>query len=462
MYSTNNTLILEENITKRNQLITLLKFIGEVSECVDFNQPINEVNFKKKRYKAIILGQPYNTEGDIDACYLDYLYYVKKLGCSNYILLVEGELQNNLSRIIKKLVSRQLNWPIAYYDLISVLKNQAVSDYQRMQTDEPAGKTSEITFVGQHADILKVNHLVYQVAKTEAPVLLQGESGTGKEIIAKKIHNLSGRKGSFVPINCGAIPAELLESELFGHEKGAFTGAVLKRIGKFEQAEKGTLFLDEISDMPLAMQVKLLRVLQEKSFERVGGSKLIVTNVRIIAATNSCLEEKIKKNKFREDLFYRLNVFPIFLSPLRERTSDVSLLIADYLRTKFNKEKKVIHFLPEVLDVLSHYQWPGNVRELYNLLDQLSILYPNGKISVEYLPAKFLRKDMRYSEDYYLTNKKEDIEKKLIEHAVSYCAGETKVAALHLQMSAKKLFANVDKEQSVEKIKRDEFSTNKS
>lgn len=454
-----NTLILEENLIKRNELILIFKFIGEALDVVDFNQSINEVNLKRKRYKAIILGHPYNAQEDLPARYLDYLYYVKKLDCSNYILLVDGELQNNLSRIIKRMVSIQLNWPITYYNLILALKNQVTNNSRWPQKDNLVAEHSKITFVGQHQEILKVNHLVKQVAKTEAPVLLRGESGTGKEIIAKQIHHFSECKGSFVPINCAAIPSELLESELFGHEKGSFTGAVLKRIGKFEKAEKGTLFLDEIGDMPTEMQVKLLRVLQEKVFERVGGNKLISTNVRIIAATNGCLEDKIKTKKFREDLFYRLNVFPIFLLPLRERTSDISLLIADYLQRKLNKDKKVIHFLPEALNVLSYYNWPGNVRELYNLLDQLSILYPGGKINVEHLPARFLLKDKKHSESHCLTNNMEEIEKKLIQNALRYCQGETKTAISSLQASSKKLLAQSDSCYVVGESKENETST---
>jgi len=245
-------------------------------------------------------------------------------------------------------------------------------------------------FIGSSAETQNVRNLIKKVAKTSATVLIQGESGTGKEVAAKLIHDLSFGKGSpFVPVNCGAIPADLLESELFGHEKGAFTGAVSFRKGRFELAEGGTLFLDEIGDMPFSMQVKLLRVLQERSFERVGGTKTVDCNVRIIAATHNSLEEKIKKNLFREDLFYRLSVFPIEIPPLRDRRTDVAVLVTSLLQSSKFEGKGALRFSDDAILQLENYNWPGNVRELSNLIERLLVLYPNQLITQEQLPSKY-------------------------------------------------------------------------
>ena len=235
-----------------------------------------------------------------------------------------------------------------------------------------------------------VRNLIAKVAKTSATVLIQGESGTGKEVAAKLIHDLSGRKTApFIPVNCGAIPAELLESELFGHEKGAFTGAVSSRKGRFELAEGGTLFLDEIGDMPFDMQVKLLRVLQERSFERVGGVKPVRCNVRIIAATHQSLELKIEKNQFREDLYYRLSVFPIEIPPLRERKLDVAPLISSLLQSSKVEGRGTVTFSDEAVEHLTAYLWPGNVREVSNLIERLLVLHPGELITPKELPPKY-------------------------------------------------------------------------
>ncbi len=245
----------------------------------------------------------------------------------------------------------------------------------------------ESFLVGQTPIIEATRRLIAQVAKTEATVLILGGSGTGKEMVARAIHASSLRKqGPFIAVNCGAIPAELLESELFGHEKGAFTGAHAARAGRFEQAEGGTLFLDEIGDMPLPMQVKLLRVLQERSFERVGGNKTYSANVRILAATHRNLEEKIADGLFREDLFYRLNVFPITLPLLRDRSSDIPLLIKTFLE-KYQEEHQVTVTLTDAaLSALCQYSWPGNIRQLVNVMERLTILYPNQPVDAKDLP----------------------------------------------------------------------------
>jgi sigma-54 specific flagellar transcriptional regulator A len=243
---------------------------------------------------------------------------------------------------------------------------------------------------GGSKEIRCVRDLIKQVAGTDASVLVTGESGTGKEVVARNLHNLSDRRDKpFVPINCGAIPSELLESELFGHEKGAFTGATSSRQGRFEIAEGGTLFLDEIGDMPLGMQVKLLRVLQERTFERVGSHKTIKANVRIVAATHQNLEKLVAEGRFRMDLFYRLNVFPVEIPALRERVGDIPILIDGYLNKLEREGRASLKISDGALECLSKYYWHGNVRELFNLLERLAILYPGQAIKWSDLPDKF-------------------------------------------------------------------------
>ena len=243
---------------------------------------------------------------------------------------------------------------------------------------------------GHSRAIRTIHRLVEQVAPFETNVLILGESGTGKEMVARHIHELSARTGKpFVPVNCGAIPAELLESELFGHEKGAFTGALNARQGRFEFAEGGTLFLDEIGDMSLHMQVKLLRVLQERTFERVGSNRTLRCDVRIIAATHRDLEGMIAAGAFREDLYYRLNVFPIQMPPLRDRLEDLESLIEHLLSRIERTTGARIVLTPRALQALAAHGWPGNVRELANLLERLVILQPHGRVDAEDLPARY-------------------------------------------------------------------------
>ena len=252
------------------------------------------------------------------------------------------------------------------------------------------GKYRFDNIVGQSEGILNVLSLVERVAESESTVLVTGESGTGKELVAKAIHYNSPRSNQpFVPINCGAIPSELLESELFGHVKGAFTGAISNRIGRFEMAEGGTLFLDEIGDMSPTLQVKILRVLQEREFEPVGGTKTIQANVRVIAATNIDLEKAVEEGRFREDLYYRLNVIPIQIPALRERRSDIPLLFHHFM-DGFNdkRERKIQGIATEAIEALYNYNWPGNIRELENLVERVAILKGEGMIHISDLPAK--------------------------------------------------------------------------
>ncbi|OEU68263.1 MAG: Fis family transcriptional regulator [Desulfovibrio sp. S3730MH75] len=254
----------------------------------------------------------------------------------------------------------------------------------RIETEQPAKLT------GRSDAIVSMREVIGQVAPTDAWVLITGENGTGKEIVARSIHSLSLRKDRpLVAVNCAAIPEELIESELFGHEKGAFTGAERSQVGKFELADTGTLFLDEIGDMSLKTQAKILRILQEQCFERVGGRKTISVNVRVIAATNKDLFQEIKKGNFREDLYYRLKVFPLEVAPLRDRSEDIPLLIGEFI-TRLNRQHgfKPLTFTDAALTVLSEYSWPGNVRELKNFVERMLIMFGGKEVGPDKLPPE--------------------------------------------------------------------------
>jgi transcriptional regulator with GAF, ATPase, and Fis domain len=252
---------------------------------------------------------------------------------------------------------------------MEVLQDFQASDHRRFEQ-----------VIGNSPALESVLEKVERVAPTDSTVLIQGETGTGKELIARAIHNLSSRCGrSFVKLNCAAIPLDLLESELFGHEKGAFTGAIAQKVGRFEMADKGTLFLDEVGDIPLALQPKLLRVLQEQEFERLGSTRTHQVNVRLVAATNRDLTKMVERGEFRIDLYYRLNVFPVMLPPLRERCEDIPALVGHFVDLYSRRMGKQIEEIPpETLSALSSYQWPGNIRELQNMIERAVILSNRG------------------------------------------------------------------------------------
>ena len=309
------------------------------------------------------------------------------------VVIYDAAKKLRLSQRLKTDCIACIKLPLTYDRLEPVL--QKVNLYRQARHQDGSPRSIELfrSLSGNSSRIKYVRHMAEQVAGTDANVLITGESGTGKEVVARNIHYQSKRRNKpFIPINCGAIPAELLESELFGHEKGAFTGAILSRQGRFEMACGGTLFLDEIGDMSLSMQVKLLRVLQEKTFERVGNNKSIKADVRVIAATHVNLEEAIKLGTFREDLYYRLNVFPIHTPPLRERTEDLSLLVNDLIERLENEGNVGISLTQSAMASLAQYPWPGNIRELANLIERMSILSPNGTIDVHDLPEKYRMK----------------------------------------------------------------------
>ena len=317
--------------------------------------------------------------------------------------------------------------------------------------------------VGDSNKILSLLEMVEKVAESDSTVLIQGESGTGKELFARAIHDLSNRKNrNFVPVNSAAIPEELLESELFGHVKGAFTGAIANRIGRFEMADKGSIFLDEIGDMKPSLQVKILRALQGKEFEPVGSSKPQKVDVRIIAATNKDLEQLVANRDFREDLYYRLSVIPITIPPLRERREDIPLLIHSFL-TRFNSDRKhaVKGFSREALDILCNYSWPGNVRELENLVERMVILKDSGFITPDDLPEKYLSGQtlvpappLRASEGLpaegiCLNSAVEAFENNLIQQALARTKGNKKEAASLLNLKRTTLIEKLKKKNLV-------------
>ncbi len=287
-----------------------------------------------------------------------------------------------------------LSKPISSEDLLALIDKSinAHSLISTLAVSSPVFVDEGRKIIGNTSQMQKVFNVIHKLAKVDTPVLIRGASGTGKELVAKAIHFNSARKDEkFVAINCSAIPENLFESELFGHEKGSFTGASERKIGKFQFAEGGTLFLDEVGDMPQLMQVKILRVLQEKVFVPVGSNREIPTNVRIIAATNRPLEEMMKDGRFREDLFYRLNVVPVFLPQLNDRKDDLEVLIHIFIR-KFNQvhHKKLNGIVKDALTVLKKYNWPGNIRELENVIEHAFVLESSNLISLSSLPEAIL------------------------------------------------------------------------
>ena len=281
-----------------------------------------------------------------------------------------------------------LSFPLRYEQMLDALRRLAGP--AKLGFKGTSAGSSMHRIVGGSTALSRVNALIRQVAPFDSTVLVLGESGTGKEMVARAIHESSQRRDKpFIAINCGAIPAELLESELFGHEKGAFTGAISARKGRFELAEGGTLFLDEIGDMSLPMQVKLLRVLQERVFERVGGNRTQRCDVRIIAATHRNLEQAIADGRFREDLYYRLSVFPLEMPPLREHLEDMPELIAEFNQRLLRRGLSGVRFSASAMNALRCHSWPGNVRELCNLVERMAILYPSCEVRASDLPEKY-------------------------------------------------------------------------
>jgi sigma-54 specific flagellar transcriptional regulator A len=384
-------LLINDNERSRHDVETVLAFLGEdvvAATSVDWHGKAVAKVKKSEEFSVALIGNCQRLS--IDKL-LDDLYRWEA-GLPFVLIGMQG-LPKFLDPEINSRVTATLSDSLSYQPLLDALhKAKLFHEHFNRLKDFDGVKDYNMfrSLVGNSEAINRVRHMMGQVANTEVSVLITGESGTGKEVVARNLHLNSSRADKpFVPINCGAIPRELLESELFGHEKGAFTGAISSRAGRFELAEGGTLFLDEIGDMPLSMQVKLLRVLQERSYERVGGVKTMQTDVRIFAATHKDLEAMIDLGDFRQDLYYRINVFPIEMPSLRERPEDIPLLLNELITVLEAEKRGSVRFNSGAISSLRRHPWLGNVRELANLVERMAILYPHGIVGVHDLPKKF-------------------------------------------------------------------------
>ena len=395
MWRETKILLIDDDSVRRRDLAVILNFLGEenlTSPSHEWEQAVSAL--PSSREVLCVLVGTVSTAGGLSGL-------LKTLAAWDEFLpiMLLGEVSSlDLPEDQRRRVLSSLEMPPSYSKLLDSLHRAQVYREMYDQARERGRHREPNLFrslVGTSRAIQHVRQMMQQVADTDASVLILGESGTGKEVVARNLHYHSKRRDApFVPVNCGAIPAELLESELFGHEKGAFTGAITSRAGRFELANGGTLFLDEIGDMPLPMQVKLLRVLQERTFERVGSNKTQCADVRIIAATHKNLESMIEVGAFREDLYYRLNVFPIEMAPLRERVEDIPLLLNELISRMEHEKRGSIRFNSGAIMSLCRHAWPGNVRELANLVERMAIMHPYGVIGVAELPKKF-----RYVDD---------------------------------------------------------------
>ena len=384
-------LIAEDHELSRENLSELLKNHGYEVTAVEDGRQARDA-FIEDKYDLVItdLKMP-NLDG------LQLLEFIQEINPENIVIIITGHGTINTAVEAMKLGAFDYITKPLKDDLVTLTIERALS-YAKLREENIALKRNLKkrydfnNMIGYSDGMKKIFDTIEKVASSDSTVMIYGESGTGKELVARAVHFNSERINSpLIAVNCGAIPEELLESELFGHEKGAFTGAIRSRIGRFELANGGTIFLDEIGDMSPALQVKVLRVLQEKQFERIGGVKTLQVDVRIIAATNQDLEKAIAEKRFREDLFYRINVIPIHLPPLRERRVDIPMLANHFLR-KFDKlKRKVVEkIVPEAMECLLRYPWPGNVRELENLIEMLVVLKEEGNIEVADLPEKIV------------------------------------------------------------------------
>lgn len=362
----------------------------EVDEAFDGVNALEKIKSLAKKYDLVIL--------DVDMPRLnghETLKKIKEFDPGMIVLMVTAHATlNDAVMAVKDGAYNYLSKPVSVETLMELVDKavRAHTLISNVAASSPVLVEAGRKIIGNTSQMQKVFNIIHRLAKVETPVLVRGASGTGKELIARAIHFNSGRKDEkFVAINCSAIPENLFESELFGHEKGSFTGADQRKIGKFQYAEGGTLFLDEIGDMPQLMQVKILRVLQEKVFTPVGSNREISTNVRIIAATNRNLEEMIKIGSFREDLFYRLNVVPIFLPALCERKDDVERLVHIFIK-KFNEahKKRITGIDFDALNILKKYSWPGNIRELENVIEHAFVLESSHVLTMSSLPESVL------------------------------------------------------------------------
>jgi len=380
--SESRILLLDRDVARAEKVAALLEFMDFTPRIVDEVGDIDRNRARASDWVAIVVGDV----GD-DPQWPAFVGWLATQALHPPLLMLPGHAADAGWRAsVHPDAVWPLAWPIRHPQLQDALRRASL---KRLNDDERREQPQSGP-TGRSQAVLRLTRMIDQVAAFETTVLILGESGTGKEVVARSVHERSPRRDKpFVAINCGAIPPDLLESELFGHEKGAFTGALTQRKGRFEMAEGGTLLLDEIGDMPMAMQVKLLRVLQERTFERVGGNQVIRCDVRVIAATHRNLETQIADGRFREDLFYRLNVFPIEMPALRERSEDLPDLITAITRQLADSGRGRVSLADDAVATLAHYAWPGNVRELSNLLERLAVLHPAGRVRTADLPARY-------------------------------------------------------------------------
>ena len=390
MVENKKLLIIDDNKERCHDLKTIFDFIGESCEEVR-SDSWSEYFSNAESLVGVLIGELNNYSGTSKL--------IKEIHAKDdtmpLLMLDDVPMSGNISHQLSQQIVGRISWPLKHNEVLEAIHScQYCRDNQHAFSERNKSLELFRSMVGQSDAMRDIRRLIEQVAATDASVLILGESGTGKEVAARNLHYMSERSEKpFVPINCGAIPGELLESELFGHEKGAFTGALTARKGRFELAQGGTIFLDEIGDMPLPMQVKLLRVLQERTFERVGSSQSIQADVRIIAATHRELEKEVAENRFREDLFYRLNVFPIEMPGLRHRVDDLPLLINELVARLENDKRGSVRLSPNAVQSLMQCPWPGNVRELANLIERLCILYPYGVVDLKDLPSEYQKSE---------------------------------------------------------------------
>jgi sigma-54 specific flagellar transcriptional regulator A len=393
MSKNNKVLVLSEDDARRHDIFTILEFIGEeeITSGDEALALLEEPGALEEASVVILDGS--------DASAGNTVAVISQSTRGVPILMVGDPDLKKLSDEEAGRIIARMEWPLNYTKFVDCLYRAQIFRDQFARNQERGQQRGLQLFrslVGTSRRVQSVRQLMEQVADKDISVLITGESGTGKEVVARNLHYHSRRREEpFVPVNCGAIPAELLESELFGHEKGAFTGAITTRVGRFELAEGGTLFLDEIGDMPLNMQVKILRVLQERTFEKVGSNRTQTADVRVIAATHTHLEDMIESGGFREDLYYRLNVFPIEMPALRERVEDIPLLINELIARMEKEKRGSLRLNSAAIMSLCRHEWPGNVRELANLVERLAIMHPYSVIGVQELPKKF-----RYVDDF--------------------------------------------------------------
>lgn len=453
-------LIAEDDELNRNNLTDLLTLEGYETKAV-VNGREAMAAFVEDKYDLVItdLKMP---EGDG----LELLRFVKDMNPDNIVIMMTGF--GTVDSAVEAMkygafdyISKPMKDDLVKLTLSRALSFASLQEENVTLRDNLRDKYDFGKMLGYSECMKTIFDTIEKVAKSDSTVIIYGESGTGKELVARAIHFNSDRKSyPLIPVNCGAIPEDLLESELFGHEKGAFTGAIRNRLGRFELAQGGSIFLDEIGDMSPSLQVKLLRVIQEKQFERIGGVKTINADVRIIAATNQNLELAVAEKRFREDLYYRINVIPIHLPALRERGPDIAILANHFLQKFAQAQKKdVTRIAPEVIACLLHYPWPGNVRELENLIEMMVVMKEGNEILLEDLPSKIsqYKKETQSFETFQIPEEGIDFnelvskfEKDILLNALSKSNGVKNRAAKLLKLNRTTL---------VEKLKRLDISS---